>query len=192
MNTPAHVALNLAVVPNRRWAACGLAALLGALLPDALMFVFYVYQKFVVGMPESLIWQQAYYAPLWQAAFDVFNSFPLILLLGLAGYWRKSIFLEALALSMLLHCMLDFPLHNDDAHRHFYPLSDWRFESPVSYWDARFFGDIFMFVELAIVVVACIVVWRSDKQTWLKYASAACGGVYVAFLAFALHYWGSS
>lgn len=143
MNTPAHVALNLALVPNRRWATFGLAVLLGALLPDAPMFVFYAYHKFVAGTPEAVIWRQSYFRTQWQAFFDVFNSIPLIAFMGLAGVLIKSLFIEALALSMLLHCLLDFPLHNDDAHRHFFPFSDWRFESPVSYWDPRFYGDIF-------------------------------------------------
>jgi len=92
---------------------------------------------------------------------------------------------------MLLHCMLNFPSHNDDAHRHFYPFGDWRFESPVSYWDTRFCGDVFVFVEFLTVVVACAAVWRSNKRVWLKLAAAACGLVYIAFLAFASHYWGA-
>ncbi len=190
MNTPAHLVLNLAVVPNRRWATFGFAVLLGALLPDAPMFVFYAFEKLVARTPEPVIWERSYYEPFWQAVFDIFNSVPLIALLGLVGFVLKSLFIEALAMSMLLHCLLDFPLHHDDAHRHFYPFTDWRFESPVSYWDARFYGDVFVFIELLIVLIACVLVWRSGKQTWLKYTAMTGGILYVGFLAFAVHYWG--
>lgn len=190
MNTPAHVALNLAVVPNRRWARCAVAVIAGALLPDAMMFVFYGYQKLVAGLPEAAIWSAAYFDPVWQGVFDAFNSFPLILALGLAGLWLRSAFVEALAASMFLHCLLDFPLHNDDAHRHFFPLTDWRFESPVSYWDARFYGDVFLVVECGIVVLAVAAVWRSAKPRWVKSVAVATGGIYAGFLGFAAIVWG--
>ena len=172
MNTPAHLVLNLAVVPNRRWAGCALAVLAGALIPDATMFLFYGYQKLVAGMPEARIWGEAYFDPFWQAVFDVFNSFPVILALGFVGLWRGSLFLEALAVSMFVHCLLDLSLHHDDGHRHFFPFSDWRFESPVSYWDPRHFGDVFVFVETAIVAVGLIAIWRSGKPRWVKSAGA--------------------
>lgn len=190
MNTPAHLVLNLALVPNRRWAGCALAVLAGALLPDAMMFVFYGYQKFVAGIPESAIWRQAYFDPAWQALFDVFNSIPVILSLGLVGFWRRSLFLEALAASMLVHCLLDLPLHHDDGHRHFFPLSDWRFESPVSYWDPRYFGDVFAVVEITLVGVAMVVIWRSAKPRWVKAVAVLTASVYVGFLGFAMIYWG--
>ena len=41
MNTPAHLMLNLAVIPRGRRQACGWAVLAGALLPDAPMVLFY-------------------------------------------------------------------------------------------------------------------------------------------------------
>ena len=39
----------------------------------------------------------------------------------------------------------------DDAHRHFYPLSDYRFISLVSYWDPRHYGTVAMPAELLTV-----------------------------------------
>ena len=56
--------------------------------------------------------------------------FPLIILGVLLAYYYGINWLIALFASMALHCFKDLPLHNDDAHRHFFPLSDWRFKQP--------------------------------------------------------------
>ena len=168
MNTPAHVVINLAVLGPRRWVSVGFAVLLGALLPDAAMFVFYAWQKSVVGLSEELIWSQAYFEPAWQNFFDVFNSIPLIVLLGLIGWRMRSLFVEALSLSLLLHCALDLPLHHDDGHRHFYPFSDWRFESPVSYWDPAHFGHYAMAAEALLALISIAYLWRSQRPQWVR------------------------
>ena len=47
----------------------------------------------------------------------------------------RSAVLIALFSAALVHLTLDFPLHNDDARAHFWPLTNWKFTSPVSYWD---------------------------------------------------------
>lgn len=54
---------------------------------------------------------------------------------------------------------LDLPLHYDDAHRHFMPFSDWRFESQVSYWDPRRGGALGAALELLALVGASAVLW---------------------------------
>jgi len=41
----------------------------------------------------------------------------------------------ALTASMFLHCLADFPLHTEDAHRHFWPFSDFRLDIGISYWN---------------------------------------------------------
>lgn len=190
MNTPAHLLLNLAVLPRGRWAQCGLAVLAGALLPDLPMFVFYAWQHLVAGRTEVQIWAQTYYEPGWQNAFDLFNSIPLIALLGGIGVVLRRPWVQALALSMLLHCLFDLALHNDDAHRHFFPFSDWRFASPVSYWDPRFYGHYFLAVESSIVLGAALAILRARRERWLRGTALALALAYVAFLVYALLVWG--
>ena len=77
MNTPAHVVLNLLVLASPRRPRLTAAIVTGALLPDAPMFVFYLWQKWA-GAPERLIWGARYFEPAWQAFFDLTNSLPLI------------------------------------------------------------------------------------------------------------------
>lgn len=91
-------------------------------------------------LPHRIIWREAYYQPFWQEIFAVGNSIPLALVgWGLCYRWRLQ-WGQVFCASMLLHHALDLPLHHDDAHRHFWPLSQLRVISPVSYWDPDHYG----------------------------------------------------
>lgn len=170
VNTPAHAIINLALL-GRRSAQHGRRfdgwILAGSVLPDAPMFGFYLWQRLVAGESESRIWGQLYFESSWQIFFDLFNSIPLA---GLACVlaWRLGYRAAAwLFASVVLHCAIDLPLHHDDAHRHFLPLSNWRFESPVSYWDPAHRGSIGALLEVIAVVMGSMVLFRrSAKRGW--------------------------
>ena len=61
---------------------------------------------------------------------------------------------QILFLSMILHSLGDLPVHNDDAHRHFFPFSNYRFISPFSYWDRKHYGSIVSVVEMLLVLLS--------------------------------------
>ena len=126
------------------------------------MFGFYVYQK-IVGSSEQLIWSTLYFQPSWQLFFDLFNSIPVAVIILVAA--RQSRFVQLVAASALLHLLFDLPLHNDDAHRHFLPFTNWRFESPVSYWDSNHFGHIVAILELtAAVAISAFISFRGTQR----------------------------
>jgi hypothetical protein len=54
----------------------------------------------------------------------------------------------------ILHSLGDLPVHNDDAHRHFFPFSNYRFISPISYWDRKHYGSIVSLVEMLLVLLS--------------------------------------
>ena len=166
MNSPTHLLLSSAVFSRSRYREYWGMAVLGAVLPDLPMFGFYAWYK-LQGTAEGLIWGQLYFLPQWQNFFDIFNSIPLAALLVLAAHYLKRPALMVLGLSVLLHLAFDLPLHNDDAHRHFYPLFDWRFISPLSYWDARHYGDVIRYFELALCLL-CLwpLLWRQQQRAW--------------------------
>ena len=58
---------------------------------------------------------------------------------------------------MAVHCVTDLLVHREDAHAHFFPLSSWRFVSPVSYWDPRHYGAVVGLVELVLVFGGAVV-----------------------------------
>lgn len=177
MNTPAHILVNLAVLGGgERWAyARPIAA--GAVLCDLPMFLFFVWERFVEGASQAAIWGHAYFESGWQRFFDVFNSIPLALLglLGALAGRRPGVAL--FFASVLLHSVLDLPLHHDDGHGHFWPISTWRFVSPVSYWDPAHHGAWGALLETSAVVVSCAVLWQRVERVWLRAALAALGSV---------------
>jgi len=130
VNTDAHAVLNLALLGrgfDRRQTA---AVLLGSVLPDLQIAGFYVLEK-LAGTSESDIWNTRYFEV--HHHFDWLNSIPLAAAALLLARWRRWPVAQALFAGLLLHCCLDLPFHNVDAHRHFLPLTSWRFISPISY-----------------------------------------------------------
>ena len=152
MNTPGHYILNLALLGKTIAPKNNVALAVGAILPDIPIFIFYFVAKFIYKMPEGKIWSEGYYEPFWQNTIALFHSIPLALISAVVFYyldWKPAMFL---CISMVCHSLLDLPVHNDDAHRHFYPFSDYRLISPFSYWDKRHYGKYVAFIEMALVI----------------------------------------
>jgi len=188
MNTPAHLAASLLVWRNQPGRGAALAVTAGAFLPDAPMFVFYGIQK-LAGSPERDIWGTLYFDADWQLFFDVFNSIPILLAIAAVGYYLGWRWLWLLAGSAVLHCLCDLPLHHDDAHRHFLPLTHWKFESPVSYWDPKHYGHILMWVEALFAVGSCIlVVYRSDQRP-MRFTAWFVLGLYAIVVPLVCIWW---
>ncbi len=159
MNTPSHTILNLALLLDSQRSPATLPIVLGAVLPDIPMFALYFWAKFVRRLPERQIWSETYYKTFWQNITDTFHSIPLALLgVLIAHYWGWQQ-VEILFCSAVLHSLFDLPVHNDDAHRHFFPFSNYRFISPISYWDPKRHGVIVTLVERLLVLMATFYVF---------------------------------
>ena len=189
MNTPAHMIINMAALGRGHTVAAQVAVLVGSVAPDAPMFWFYFVEKVVRGTPEREIWRDAYFRDSWQSFIDLFNSVPVIVVGLLLCWWLSSRVGLLFFLSMLLHVLLDLPFHNDDAHRHFYPLSDWRFESPLSYWDPRYHGNLVGVAEIAISVLCMAVVFAYGKTSFSRWSVGLIFAAYAGFYAFAMVMW---
>jgi membrane-bound metal-dependent hydrolase YbcI (DUF457 family) len=161
MNTPSHAILNLAILGQQHEPKFNLAIAIGAILPDIPIFIFYFVSKFIYKLPEKAIWTEAYYQPFWQDIIATFHSFPIALMAwGIARYqgWKLA---EIICLSLVWHSLLDIPVHSEDAHRHFFPFSNYRFISPISYWDPKHYGNIVSTIERLLVLGASIYVFPS-------------------------------
>lgn len=162
----------------------GLAWLAGT-FPDLSVVAMVIYARFV-GF-EGNMWRQPdglYWVEPWQFFSAVTNSIPLYAVILLAGYllYRRvqlkiaqgepstaavkvSQALMIFGGGALLHVLFDFPVHTDDAHVHFWPLTDWRFYSNVSYYQPSNYGDIVGWVQLVLAVAMLVILMRRFK-TW--------------------------
>ena len=180
MNTPTHVIASLALLGRRGDPTRNAAAAVGAVLPDVPIFVLFAVARVVLRQASSEIWTRTYFEPGWQLAVDLLHSVPLALVgLGLAR-WRGHGAVQALFASMLLHSALDLPVHTDDAHRHLLPLSDWRFHSPISYWDPRSHGREVAAVEIAAALALSVRVYRMLRSRAARAVVAATALLYAA------------
>ena len=177
MHTQTHMLLGAAAFGHGR-PRLTLAALAGGLLPDVPSFLL-VLGAAASGMSAEAIFRTAYFSEPWQGVMAPSHSVPLwslALLLALALRARTA---TAFAASGLLHQAGDFPLHHDDPHRHFWPLSDWRFESPVSYWDPAHGGAWIAPLEIAAGLALIVFLWRRWPGRWTRAALALTGLLYV-------------
>ncbi len=189
MNTPAHMIINLYILRDARRARYAAAVALGSFLPDLPMFVFYFYEKIVLKIPEKIIWYEHYYAEFWQDLFNFMHSIPLTIIgLGLSLY-KNSRTWTLLFGSMLLHNCEDIISHNDDAHAHFYPLSNWKFFSPISYWDPRFYGHIAGPVEFIITLALGVLLLRYYRSNASRCLVVFCLGIYMLYGCFGYLVW---
>jgi len=189
LNTPAHIIVNMAVLGRGQRVATQVAVLVGSFLPDAPMFWFYFVEKILRNTPERIIWEKAYFHNSWQSLIDLFNSIPVIAMGIVACWWFRTRVGIALFLSMLLHVALDFPLHHDDAHRHFFPLLGWRFESPLSYWDPNHYGNIVGGLEIALVLSCTILVFLFGGTRFSQWVTGMTIITYAAFYIFVVRMW---
>lgn len=165
MNTPSHMLIGAVVLARPNATKILVAALLGGLAPDLPMFAMVVWSTRVQNTPRQEVFGQLYFSDAWQAVFSIDHGFLIwASLFGLAML-RSSLVLRAFAGSGFLHIATDFLTHHDDARRQFWPLTDWVFRSPVSYWDDRYYGGVFAPLEFGLVIVlTAALVWR--LKTW--------------------------
>ena len=168
MNTPAHLIIGTAVFARPATRRLVIASLFGALLPDLSLYVMAGVSMNVLGIPPVRVFNELYFSDAWQTVFAIDNSFLLWGALMALALWRRADWAVALCGAALLHIALDFPLHHDDGRPHFWPLSNWVFESPVSYWD-RAHGAMWIApFEAIAVAVSAILIWLRRPGLWVS------------------------
>lgn len=183
MNTPTHITLALALLGKKNNPKRNKSVIAGALLPDVAMFFLFFYEV-IIQTPQRVIWEEKYFSPLWQNTTDLFNSIPIFVSILIFAWYKKIEWLQLVCLGALLHIAFDLPLHHDDGHRHFFPLTDWRFESPISYWDPAYYGQYWSVFELVLLLGTGYVAWNMLASKWAKAALLIVVIVNIAMPAF--------
>jgi len=183
VNSPTHTLLALALLSKRGNTHRNWAVLMGSFIPDIVIYIWAPYQKFVNGVSGREMWGQLYFEAPMQSMIAVFNSIPIYALLAVIGYftiarnWGLALFFFAAA--ALIHIATDMPVHGHDAYRHFWPFSDWRFESPFSYYEQDLHGRWVSLIESVIALISIIVLWRRFPKIWVRIILAFFGGLYL-------------
>ncbi len=179
MYTPTHLIVGMAAFGRVDAPKVTAAAIVGAALPDMSLYLLAGTHLFILGVPPDIVFGQLYYSDLWQSIFRIDNSFIVwggVLALGVA---LRSAWLVAFSGAALLHIGLDFPLHHDDGRAHFWPITNWVFQSPVSYWDPNHHGRVLTPLEIAASWAICVGLWR-------KYIGRIFRGLIALFAALQL------
>jgi len=180
------------------------AILLGSLVPDLAIYILYFWSKFK-KIPEQTLWQDVYFTEPMLTITAIGNSLPLYASLLLAciciivvqnkhtqlhshstsnktHYW-SAVTNSATALftlAAMTHLLGDFPVHAKDAHPHFWPISNWKFESPISYWDQNHHGQVFSVIEAIFGIVLSVILFRRFKSLMLRALMALAVISYIA------------
>ena len=179
MNTPAHIIFAAAAFARPYDRRRTVAALAGAVAPDLSLYVMAGTAIYIMGISPYVVFDQLYFSDAWQQVFAVDNSF---LVWGLAfgvAWWFGAKTAMVFAASGLLHLAFDFPLHHDDGRPHFWPISDWVFQSPISYWDRAHHAGIVGPIELGLSLLLCLILMR--RYTSLRSRALICALAAVQF-----------
>ncbi|MEM9734937.1 MAG: hypothetical protein AAF903_15865 [Pseudomonadota bacterium] len=192
MMSQTHILLAAALLAKPDKPLRNTAVILGAFVPDAAIYALFAWSK-LAGINEETVWNTLYWQEPWQTYTAAGNSIPLYAVLLLIGVvlarltpnlLRAALFLTFFSLAALLHIAGDLPVHVEDAHRHFWPLSDWKFISPVSYWDPQYHGRLFSFVEAGAGLLLGLILFRRFKALWVRLALATIMLAYGAVPAY--------
>lgn len=189
MQTPGHALINIATLGSILGHEGAILA--GALLPDVPIVILYLQQR-LRGTPEETIWAVHYQQRFWLALIHGAHSIPLAGLGALLSWLLGSGAGVAFFVSVLLHACCDLPVHAIDAHRHFLPFSQYRFVSPISYWDPRFHARYVAAAEALLVLGCSIFIALSLAAHWRPSVRMVAIALMVAInLWYARSYWRS-
>jgi hypothetical protein len=181
LNTPTHVLTAVALLTKPQDRRRNWAVLVGGILPDLSIFALVGWARMVENIPHRQIWREIYWQEPWQTLGAISNSFVIWGLLAVIAWYLGARVLLFLAVAAIVHLCLDFPFHAADAHKHFWPLTDWRFHSPLSYWDKHHHSRWVGLFELSLVLISITVLWRRFEHRFVR-ASLLAGLVSLAIV----------
>lgn len=202
LNTQTHILLGawLTGKPAPRLAWTGAA---GSFVPDLPMYVI-VGSLRMSGISLDRIFGEYYWEEWWQIANALGHNILLWSGLSLVALWilfararrNRNTFARsfaladgwammfAFALAAFIASATDLLLHHNDGHMHFWPLTEWRFSSPVSYWDPRHHGVGFGLFEAALGIALAVALFRRYANIGVRLVLVLMVIAYAAVPAF--------
>jgi hypothetical protein len=175
-------------VPKLAWA--GVA---GGIIPDLPMFAIVGFLR-ATGHELQEIFGKLYWEHWWQVANAIGHNFILWSVVCIAGSMmmksksgptsERGAIAFAIGGAALVHSAIDFLCHRNDGHMHFWPLSEWRFVSPISYWDGAHYGTEFSLFEAGLGLVMAFLLFRTFQNWMVRSALVLAALLYAAVPAF--------
>ena len=158
----------------------------GAILPDLPYCVFFATAAVERGpraFVDIALWRSFWGHPLVVGLHSFLPWGVAMMLLLLTRTGRRSPALIAFVAGWGSHVVIDMLTHRSDGYPIFWPLSDYRFLTPVSYWERAYHGRAFSLVCDSAIVVLLIRLaalrLRRDRGARASRAGS-CGGSTVA------------
>ena len=151
--------------------AAGISGAVGAAFPDLPAFAAgaYYFDEFD-SMPREQLLNAIYFTGPFGAAGSALHSIGpvgvvlvLYRVLGLGRFDRRRILLWFL-LGRAGHTVVDFLTQVDDLRPLFWPFCDWRWSSPVSYYNPAYYGREFMLVSHASMFGIMAVLFKRRRR----------------------------
>jgi membrane-bound metal-dependent hydrolase YbcI (DUF457 family) len=192
MHTQTHIIMGAALfgrtVPRR----AGLAAL-GGLLPDLPMLLMVLGLK-SYGIPDPIIFGVLYWQEWWQVTNAISHNVWIwggLLVLAIVLHERRAAaaidrasLLGVFSASALLHVAIDFLCHREDAHMSLWPLTRWKFFSPVSYYDPAHFGTYVSIFEAVLGLAMAALLFSRFRNRWTRTTLGLAMVLYLAVPAY--------
>jgi hypothetical protein len=121
----------------------------GAILPDLPYCVFFVAAAVERGpraFADLALWRSIWGNPVVLGLHSFLPWGVALLLLISTRAWRRSPALAAFVAGWGSHVVIDMLTHRSDGYPIFWPLSAYRFPTPVSYWERAYHGRAFSLV----------------------------------------------
>lgn len=172
MMSQTHTLIALAALSKKGDTKRNWAVFIGSIIPDAFIYVCWTWLTFIKGESQDRIWNEIYFAPPMQLTASIFNPVLIYAALAMLGWvYRKALWAKLLmffALAALIHIAFDAPVHNDDAYAYFWPVSDWKYISPLSYWDVDHHAGWVSIIEAFIGIGAIAILWQRFSKRWVQ------------------------
>lgn len=187
MQTQSHVIINAFLgkqLEKRGIRPMYWALTIGSFMPDiplAILSIGYIalFQTFgheTAGEAASYAFDVLFFEnPFWLASHNLFHA-PLMILLYLAigtyfGFrktYRIGLWIFWFAIGNLLHSIIDILTHHSDGPLVFFPLNwDYRFPSPISYWEVEYYAIEFTIFEVSLFIILTIY-WINQWRHYRK------------------------
>ena len=167
MITPSHAVYGLAFFGKANDMKRNIAVTLGGIAPDSITFLFFIVNHFLMGYSSEMMWDDMFFNSTWRPFINLSHSLILLPFLAFVGYYYGKRLMMFFFMSATVHAMFDFCVHTQDAYAHFWPLSHWRFISPLSYYDPQSYGNVVGLFDSIIVLALITYVWHhSHNKYW--------------------------